>query len=264
MQITIWREYSSNHSSRFTVVGVFESAEKAERAAAELMDMVRTILDWYQQPEHADALQERQDGCAPPSPPEMHFARQYGVEWSMYSLDWLWDDGEANRPVRTFENLVFIDGTESKLGAKPADALMAKLGGQVLVDGSIVVDELIVDLSIVVDELTGMNVMEGMVTVSLTCTAPDEATAQTIYDEMTTYLNAAKQDISRCFDTPWRSADYWHPSSFTGTIQCEGRKIAIEQGSFFSITYGLPAMIRYLQNKGCTGIRYTLTERRSE
>ncbi len=251
MRISIWQEFSSNHSARFTVVGVFESAERASRAAAELMDVVKTIIEWYARPENADALEGwRESGDQPPSPPEVQFAQRYGVEWSDRSLDWLWLDDRGNGPVRAYENLVFVNGTESWLGSRPADALVEKLGGQALVDGSIIVYGEETDLW-------------GEISVTLTCTAPDETAAQAISDEVMAYVDLVKQDHNRMFDTPWSG---YHTrfsiSSFDGSVRRDGRKLIFERASFFHIADGLPALMAYLKDKGCTDIQYVLAETR--
>ncbi len=252
MRISIWQEFGSNNSARFTVVGIFESAEKASRAAAELMHMVKAVLDWYYNPENAEALEKWEGGpLPPPSPVEIQFAQHYNVEWSECSLDWLYLDPDGNGPVRAFENLVLIDGTESYLGSKPADALIKKLGGEPLVDGSIIYNS-----------DTGGDDLTGEIRVSVSCVASDETAAQAIHEEITAYLNAAKQDHTRLYDTPWRSNAVGRLSSFEGTLRREGRKLIIENGSFFHLADGFPYMIRYLQDKGCVDVGYTFTETR--
>jgi len=86
MRIKIWQEFSSNNSARFTVVGIFETASAAQTATDKLMNMIRSILDWYQKSENA-GLQEQWDSM-PPSPPEIQIAKQYNINWSPISLDW--------------------------------------------------------------------------------------------------------------------------------------------------------------------------------
>lgn len=228
MRLFIWREFSSNHSARFTVVGIFESAEKAMQAAGELRRITKTIKDWYEKPENSEALDALNYGVQEPSPPEMQFAMQYDVDWGNYSLDWIWFGEDEYGPVKVFEHFVFIEGRESDIGSRPADTLIEKLGGEVLVDGTTLVD----------DEIGPATETYSQIYVSLKCDAPDEATAQSIRDQV-----AASRD----------------PSTFRGTVKQDGRVLTFN-GPFFHIAYGFPALIAYLQAKGCADIQGELTE----
>ena len=40
MKLSVWQQFSSNHSASFTVVGEFESAQKAQQAAAEIRRLI--------------------------------------------------------------------------------------------------------------------------------------------------------------------------------------------------------------------------------
>ncbi len=246
MRLSIWQEFSGNHSSRFTVIGQFESAEQAQAAADRLTALLKQIDEWYQQPENAEALEQVTYGPQPPpSPPEIRIARELGIEWSDYSIDWLGFDNGGRGPVRAFQQLVFVDGTESDLGSKPADALVAKLGGQVLVDG-------------VRSAETGD---WSEVYLYLTCQAPDESTARAIEGEIQTYLSQSR-DAGYSFDTPWKAyrRNELDVSSFRGIVRREGTRLSIERGTFFHIAHGLPALLQYLRDKSCSGMEYQLVE----
>jgi hypothetical protein len=44
MRVSIWQQFSSNHSSFFTVAGIFKTVELAEKATHELRSIIKTIL----------------------------------------------------------------------------------------------------------------------------------------------------------------------------------------------------------------------------
>lgn len=247
MRIKIWQEFSSNNSARFTVVGIFETASAAQTATDKLMNMIRSILDWYQKSENA-SLQEQWDSM-PPSPPEIQIAKQYNINWSPISLDWAWVDSDGNGPVKAFENIVFVDGTESWLGSSPADKLIQNLGGKALVDGTITIDEM------------GETDTFGTVNIELSCIAPDEGIAEKIHTGILAYQNARKEDPQRLFETPWGTPDPREYSSFHGIALRDGRNLRID-GSFFHIAQGFPALINYLRNNGCEEIKYSFIETR--
>lgn len=247
MRIKIWQEFSSNNSARFTVVGIFETPTAAKNAADKLMDMIKSIVEWYQKPENVD-LQEQWDSL-PPTPPEIQIAKQYNIRWSEISLDWVWVDTDGNGPVKTFENIVFVDGTESWLGSSPADKLIQKLGGKALVDGTIAIDEM------------GETHTFGTVNIELSCIAPDETIAIKISSGIVAYQNRMKEDPQKMFETPWGTSDPREHSAFHGAVLRDGKNLKIN-GSFFHIAQGFPALINYLKNNGCDEINYAFIETR--
>ena len=165
MQVSIWQQFSSNHSSRFTVVGEFETPEAAQKAADILRQFAETIRQWYA--ENPDADEDwNAGGPVLPIPPELEFSRQHNIEWGDHAHDWLF--GEAV-PVTHIARLVFVNGTESDFGAKPLDDVLERLGGNVKVDGTIIYSES--DDGWLTDEAY------FSVSVSVTCLAPDASIA---------------------------------------------------------------------------------------
>lgn len=245
MRIRIWQEFSSNNSARFTVVGLFETPTAAKNAAEKLMNMIKSIVEWYQK----NAEPEAQWDSPPPSPPEIQIAKQYNIKWSEISLDWAWIDNDGNGPVKAFENIVFVDGTDSWLGSSPADKLVQLMGGKVLVDGVITLD------------LIGEPGTYGTVNLELLCIAPNVNVSEKIFNEIVAYQNRMKEDSQRMFETPWGTRDPMEHSAFFGTVLKDGRNLKIS-GSFFHIAQGFPALINYLKNQGCDEINYSLIETR--
>ena len=45
MKISIWRQFSSNHSGGFTVIGKFQSKEEADKLADEIRTLIKTIKE---------------------------------------------------------------------------------------------------------------------------------------------------------------------------------------------------------------------------
>lgn len=47
MRISIWQQFSSNHSSGFTVVGEFATRSEAENAANKIREILYRLKDWH-------------------------------------------------------------------------------------------------------------------------------------------------------------------------------------------------------------------------
>lgn len=134
MKIQIWQQWSSNHSARFTVIGQFKTPTEAQQAAAVLRQDLRRIHNWHI--EHDGERYGHISGDL--TPVELELAEKYGVEWAALAVDWAYfDDEHGFEPVSVFQNWVFIDGTNSDIGAHPADKLIQKLGGDAYVQGTL-------------------------------------------------------------------------------------------------------------------------------
>ena len=136
MQLTIWPPFSSNPSTRFTVVGEFASAERAAEAARWLRQLMGEIVAEREAQPVAEA-----EAPAPRTLPEWAAARWLGVAWPEQTPDWIGPNVAGHLPVAQLERLVFVDGSTSRDGAYPADALIEQLGGKALVDGCRTVDD---------------------------------------------------------------------------------------------------------------------------
>ncbi len=173
MRVSIWRQFSNNHSADFTVVGQFESAEWAELVGQELREMLRTIGAWWEtkgdwKAQEAVDKQLRQAGEL--APPEKVFEAKYGVGWTQYPgnsqrypLDWVTFQGAAEG-VQVYRNLVFVSPPGNTwAGARPFDVIIEKLGGQAASDVEDDQAELVVTLSFnVQDEATAESMVQRM------------------------------------------------------------------------------------------------------
>ena len=232
MRVSIWQQFSSNHSGWFTVVGTLESAEKANTAAAKLSEIIQAIHEWHQQhPGHVD------QGNVDPIPPEVEFARQYGVKWDM-AVDWF----DEKSPVSVLDdNVVVLDVSDTWSYPLPFLGILKQLGGSVVYS-------------------FGMDEPFAEFRVKLTCTAPDETVASDLATRILAYL-----------PEPWEQRTPWYPDDLNydeiaadavgaeGTLRQLGQALAFEL-HFFEIAKGLPALIQYLQSQGCTGIEYQFVQ----
>src|SRR5438128_12461474 len=89
MQVRIWQQFSSNNSSDFTVVGVFDTPEAAQRAAEAVSEIMGTLQNWYEShPEESNQIHS--SGGYPPSPAEVEMGRRFGFEWKQ-AVEWYWN-----------------------------------------------------------------------------------------------------------------------------------------------------------------------------
>jgi hypothetical protein len=231
MRVVIWQQFSSNHSTNFTVVGSFSRPHEANEAADELRNMLRTLADWYDQnPEM------RQRMPFTPSPLEVAFAQQYGVDWGERGIDWFWNGDSALASVTTFENLVMVKPLDDSWTAgRPFDRLLAHLGGEVLV-------------------ATFADANPSRILVTLSCRAPDVVTAQAIDEAARAHLEAYKAPV------PWATSEQRLEALIAGNIQREGQSLRFNDLHFSDLPRGLPALVAYLTARGCTEIEYHLRQ----
>src|SRR5262245_24300638 len=99
MRVSIWRQFSSNNSSRFTIVGVFESSQKANSAAEKLREIFSQIEAWYKEhPKEAEEIAE--SGGEEISEIEKQLGAQYNIAWDRAML-WAW-----NYRMKTLDQVV--------------------------------------------------------------------------------------------------------------------------------------------------------------
>jgi hypothetical protein len=105
MRLSLWQQFSSNHSGFFWVVGTFKTVEAAQHAYNELRAMLQRIDRWHQ--EHPDAMTQITNND--PLPPEIEIAKQYNVPWPE-TIDWTnW----ANYNLVSYPSFANIDPQKS-------------------------------------------------------------------------------------------------------------------------------------------------------
>lgn len=237
MKLTLWQQFSSNHSSHFTIIGVFPSPDAAQQTANRLLQLLQQIDDWFEQPENAAAKTRRQHyyETAPVSDPEKQISEQYAIPWYSYSLDWIYN----RRGIVVSDRFVFIYPGETWQGAKPLADLLAKFGSETGIQGY------------VEDKTEPNRVVNARLMFNIDCLASDEAAAQAIVDDITTYLKATVDDPQGTHDTPW-TANLPSYSAFSGEISLAGREIHFHRAYFSTHPAAyFPMFLAYLKEKGC-------------
>jgi hypothetical protein len=143
MKISLWQQFSSNHSGFFWVVGTFASLAEARNAYEKLREMLITIDQWHQ--EHPDKAHKSID----PLPPEREFAIQYGVEWPL-TIDWtgwaaykhssLPENYARKTALHLIDDAIFILGRtvvahnpdQTWMSQQPFEGILANLGAQTM------------------------------------------------------------------------------------------------------------------------------------
>jgi hypothetical protein len=133
MRLTLWQQFSSNHSASFSVVGKFDTAEKAEQVAEELRGILHKILSWWQ--EHSFPAWG-QSGA--PSPIEIELSKQYNVQWCRHVgsesdeptfMDFLRNEKDIPQHVNVFENHVLVRNYhETTVTSAPFKELLERRG----------------------------------------------------------------------------------------------------------------------------------------
>jgi hypothetical protein len=163
MKISLWQQFSSNHSASFTVVGTFETPEAAYLAAEEIRRLLAGIVNYYADPEHKPILDQfwNEGGVLSLTPVEQEFAQKYGIDpedWTYNGagIDWIVEAKDIDSAVEMWDEFVVVGNVgDTWLGAMPIDTLLNNMGG-----------------SIAVEHEWGRGLQ-----VNVSCVAPDEATA---------------------------------------------------------------------------------------
>jgi hypothetical protein len=168
MRVSLWRQFSSNNSSSYVIVGAFATPERANEAAGEFKTLLQKLWDWYQaHPDVREAVLGEENH--PLTDAERAIMREYplefdeAIEWVARetSLDFLPD------AVTTFENLLFVATVdETKTQDKPLAQFMHHLGADVKFEQA----------------------MESHLTVHVSARPPDEITANFIKAAAEDYL----------------------------------------------------------------------------
>jgi hypothetical protein len=170
VRISIWQQFSSNHSAAYTVVGTFETEENARAAATMIEVALQKIDKWWE----TLSLEERTlwGGKAETphlTPPEIELKNQYKVDWP-FSIHWERD----KRFINVFRNFLVIGSPHPFIwyGPQPFNGLITRLGGT----PSIMASE-------------SRNYPDTLLFADLTCAAPNENVAQMIASSVKNYYS---------------------------------------------------------------------------
>jgi len=273
MRVSIWQQFSSNHSTHFTVVGRFASPEAATKAADELLKLMNAIAQWgkdyHQARKQVEAkesdprkrkallLKAFPDSAHQLPKPEREFSEKYNIEWGSQSiLDWIVGPDPVTELVKVVGTDVFVT-TNRETWRKP-DCVLASVTRLGARSGHI------------------QKTDESLIGISLSCQTPDVPTAESIItaiNEHLSYLTEVNelqlsQDEWYNFVEPLVD---WLPQN-TGAVDnflfemVDGHGIQQDGGQvkaklrFYDIGFGLPAFVSWLEHLGCTDIAYDLTE----
>jgi hypothetical protein len=149
MKLTIWQQFSSNHSGFFWIVGEFPSYEDAKVAQAKIQELLHSIEEWRLN--NVDALSKYEGKLLPP---EKRAAKKYSVEWPQ-PLD------KEGCSVNVVHNLLFsTKSSETWMTMQPIRGLIEYFGGKTI--------------GFDIDNHSGWRDW----LIRFNCDCPDEATAQ--------------------------------------------------------------------------------------
>jgi hypothetical protein len=228
MRISIWRQFGSNHSGGFTIVGTFPTRQEAEKAAADLQSMMQIIRDWHEK--NPDWMEGKHPLWLLPSPPEIEVAEKYKLEWEM-AIDF-YDRTET----RFLDHHLIVNVDDTWSGPNPIIQFINQSGGKTVYEAG-------------VDGEVFANFH-----VRLTCTAPDDESAQTLAQELTSLLKTAEASLN----APWNPKKEWR-LQIDGTVSRDGRNLTLDSLHGLVFT-GLPPLMDYLKSKGCENIHYAFVQ----
>lgn len=231
MKVSIWPQWASNHSSEFIVVGVFETVESAQHATSEIKRLLTMLTDYYSEHEHG--LVEDDKG----TPVEIAFAKQYQIPAEHWpGIDWVYEDSNVEHSVHTLGRMVSVENSdETHSGMEPFNRLLERLGGQVFFTTE----------------------YEGQIVVNLTCTAPDDAVANRIYDVFTRFFWMHDEKILASLG----GFPAMDEEMTDGSITREGRQIRLNDVLLmFPNCAELAGLVAVFESLGCTDIEYSLEQ----
>ncbi|HEY1016789.1 MAG TPA: hypothetical protein VGE07_29020 [Herpetosiphonaceae bacterium] len=260
MRVSLWRQWSSNHSSSFHVVGRFASPGDAAAAADEL----RTILSQL-------AAESARSNSYEISPLEREIRLRYDIpDLSSQAISaddptLFADDAFGSNPagaVRAIDQLVLLSSDETYVESLAHEALMARLGAA--------------DVWADSEEISSL-----VATIEVSC--KDEESSDVIYSELRMYFDSAPRPfwylrsdelpLLRLYYAPvhalvepwaWAAED---PNAYSlkadGAISRAGLDLTIRI-QFEVLQVGLPALRQYLENCGAERFAYRFERRRHE
>jgi hypothetical protein len=251
MKLSLWQQFSSNHSASFSLVGHFKTAQEAENAATVIRGILEKIADWYKT--HPEVEEEvRKGDLVNPTPMEAELAKQYGLEkaWE-FTVDWV-NPKHPNQGLQIFDKLVFLhNATETWVGAQPFDELLKKLGATI--------------------ETSVEGITETEPVINLTCLAPDEQKAAEIVGKLHStraHVTSDGEYTERLIKLPGK-----HPP-YNGLIQNDGARIECTEIATSTLNFKpvklvhaaefLPALVAYLESQGCKDFDFSISSRELE
>jgi hypothetical protein len=178
MKISIWQQFSSNHSSHFIVIGRFQTVSDAQAKAAELRDWMHRML-W------GNNESGKNKRAA-----EAEIIAKYGVSWYEDGIDWNGYPEDLDETVRQVRNdVLMICPVETWDSHEPFIELIEKMGAH----------------HIVQHESDWYS--QGII-VDLRCIAPNADVAREVYVPMKRLLDENSKDDSVQNEVPFPWATF--------------------------------------------------------
>lgn len=228
MRLSIWQQFSSNHSGSFTVVGRFATEDAARTAAEMLREIIQRIDAWYDDPANEEQIEKGgPTGLRILSPVEAEVKQEYDLEWEFgdQGVDWY---GDGHEPVIQFNQDVILDVGETWCLPQTVSELLTKLGGQTYAE-----------------HYFGAPITS--ITVQLSCHFTDKARAAQVHETILQWHQTTDGE-----DPPWTDEEYAY-------AQIE-RVSHNSNLLMLKMTYGintLPSLRRWLEASGGDDIHYT-------
>lgn len=238
MKLKIWQQFSSNHSGSFTVVGVFDSPQQAEAAVTELTSIFQNLFAWYK----ANPKEPRPFLDDPPSSAEREIIEKYDLATEI-NLGLAGEDAQASLTTKSLDRFLILHIHETwwNEGQAGLATLVGKMGA-----GS-----------------KGMNWelnhdFMSQLTIRLRAIAPDEATAQAIFDETRAALDKTEKTGL------WLTLDLaWCKEIMELSVEMAGRTLIFQLSDLY-VHEHFTALIGYLQSHSFTDFDAELTEEITE
>lgn len=251
MQVTVWRQFSSNHSAEYTIVGVFPTAAAAAHVGTDLKDLVTRIRRWRE---------VHNDQQFAVSPPEREAEQTYGVVWEQ-PVDWLGFDHRLPDPaLRTpdqhivvQDTLVIVDapgGSHTWQTGHQFAKVLAATGAQVFHE-------------IYMGDMPNDHSKSRFASASfdLTATAPDAATAEAVHAALHTYVDAskAKHHLRTAFiPMPWA---IYHDRAWRIQHKLTPATYAAAEAHWFADRRAQAAFAERIRARGGGTVRWTDADR---
>lgn len=258
MQLSLWQQFSSNHSAFFDIVGTFNSQETANQAADEVRKILDELRHWWVN--SAESLPFRTsrtgDETTELTPIELQLKQKYQIEWP-FSINWyMWQWDYDQSPVSVFENVVFLRSPHPYIwhGPQPFDSLFEQLGAKV---------------SFLVSE-SRSHVDEALF-LDIECQLPvDKLSAELLYERFKKVFEAIrntyesgdpfKSHLKFPFNydiVQWKYVDEHVRVYEVDMVNNRLKLYGLDIGEVYTIAEGLSKFIDYLKQEGCTDISFS-------
>lgn len=231
MRLSIWQQFSSNHSGSFHLVGKFNSVQAAQQAAEKIRDITSSVGEHYKD------YPEDHDAWGPTSEIENKILDELDLDWDMefgFTYDVI-----GTMSINAFDDLMLlrIGQTWNNEQHRVFRPILEKLGaGQIGISS----------------EIDGAYLENFQV--KLLCTAPDTATADEIYTDTLAAINAIQTNSTLAKTIGWMNLrNFWDFER--AEIDRDGLNLYFTF-QFSNPYLNLPTLITGLREKGCTNFSY--------